>query len=194
MQTILYLIRHGETDWNRQRRIQGHSDIPLNESGTEQARLLAKRYKHATLAAIYASDLQRARDTAAPLAEALGLPVQALTDLRERCYGTWEGLTYEEIRARFADPDPDDTIYGIETLEALKERASRCLEGLALKHPEQVIAVVSHGGFINAFLHKITNGQMGTGITRIDNTGVTVVRYGRHAWEIAAVNDTSHLD
>jgi len=194
MHTILYLIRHGETEWNKLRRIQGHSDIPLNESGNEQARRLAERYRETTFAAIYASDLQRARDTAAPLAEALGLPVHTLADLRERCYGTWEGLTYEEIRARFADPDPDDTIYGIETLEALKERAARCLEGLAANHPEQVIAVVSHGGFINAFLHKVTNGQFGTGITRIDNTGVTVMRYERDAWDIAAVNDTSHLD
>jgi probable phosphoglycerate mutase len=193
MATILYLIRHGETEWNKARRIQGHSDIALNASGILQAERLAEWYKTKAFHAIYASDLERARHTANRLAEAIGISVRTLPSLRERCYGEWEGLTYEEIRARFHAVDPDPSLYGIESFEAMQQRAAACLTGLAAAHINETIAAVSHGGFINAFLHLVTEGKQGTGISRIDNTGVCVFRYANDRWEVLKVNDTAHL-
>lgn len=98
MTTQILFIRHGETDWNRIKRIQGHIDIPLATTGLEQAQRLARRIANeakqgARLDAIYSSDLQRARQTAQPIAEMLGLPLQLREGLRERSYGAFEGMT-----------------------------------------------------------------------------------------------------
>src|SRR3954471_7990952 len=99
--TTILLARHGETDWNLQRRVQGHSDTPLNETGRAQALALAETLDGAELDAIYASDLERAYDTAQFVAQRKGLPVTPLPELRERNFGTWEGLTDSEILERF---------------------------------------------------------------------------------------------
>lgn len=194
MDTILYVIRHGETDWNQARRIQGHSDIQLNELGNEQAKRLAEHYRAHSFAAIYTSDLQRAYHTARSLADLRGIEVQKLPTLRERCYGEWEGLTYEEIREKFQDNNPDQPAYGIEPFEKLQDRAQSVLTDIACRHPRQTVAVVSHGGLIKSFLHRITEGKQGTGITRIDNTGVSIFRFAKNQWEVLKVNDTAHLE
>jgi len=193
METILFLIRHGETEWNLARRIQGHSDIQLNELGNEQAKRLAAWYQNHHIDAIYSSDLSRAHHTALPLASLKGLEVQRLSALRERCYGDWEGLTYEEIRERFRDVDPEQSIYGIEPFVKMQQRADTVLTDIAARHLGQTVAVVSHGGFINSFLHWITEGKQGTGISRIDNTGVSLLRFAHERWEVLKVNDTAHL-
>src|SRR5262245_65615545 len=101
--TELLLTRHGETDWNREHRVQGHTDVPLNENGREQARALAERLVDVPLAAIYASDLARARETAEIVARRLGLGVVLDPGLREKNFGSWEGLTDVEIAERFPD-------------------------------------------------------------------------------------------
>lgn len=194
METILYLIRHGETEWNKARRIQGHSDIMLNQLGTYQAGRLAAWYQTHPFDAIYASDLLRAQHTAHPLAILKGINVQTHSSLRERCYGEWEGLTYEEIRERFQDADPEQSIYGIEPFLTMQERAYAALTEIVARHLGETVAVVSHGGFINSFLHYITEGKQGTGISRIDNTGVSLIRFSLDRWEVLKVNDTAHLD
>ncbi len=193
METILYLIRHGETEWNQARRIQGHSDILLNELGTYQAERLAAMYHTHRFDAIYSSDLQRAYHTAHPLAKLKGIDVQTKSSLRERCYGDWEGLTYEEIRERFKDVDPEQSIYGIEPFLTMQQRAGATLTEIVTRHLGETVAVVSHGGFINSFLHYITEGKQGTGISRIDNAGVSLIRFSPDGWEVLKVNDTSHL-
>jgi broad specificity phosphatase PhoE len=191
LDTIVYLIRHGETDWNLARRIQGHSDVALNEAGLRQARQVAARFRGKTIHAVYSSDLSRALQTARQIAESAGASVSALNTLRERCYGQWEGLTYEEIRERFEHQD--EMTCGIETFEGMQQRAVTTLTELAAGHPGEEIVVVSHGGFINCFLHYVTNGEQGTGVTRIDNTAVNVFRYTGQRWEVLQVNDTDHL-
>jgi probable phosphoglycerate mutase/uncharacterized phosphatase len=191
LETFLYLIRHGETEWNKSRRIQGHSNVDLSEVGEQQAERLAARFSNFSFSAIYSSDLKRAIATARRLAQTVGIPVKPLPSLRERCYGQWEGLTYEEIKQRFQDEN--ETLYGIESFEAMQQRALDCLTNLATEHPDENIAVVSHGGFINAFLHYVTNGKLGTGITKIENTSVTLCRYKTNRWEVVKVNDTVHL-
>src|SRR5262245_20482819 len=101
--TDFLLARHGETDWNREHRVQGHTDVPLNAAGLGQARVLAERLADVSLEAIYASDLERARATAEAVARSQGLEVQVDPDLREKHFGSWEGLTDVEIAQRFPD-------------------------------------------------------------------------------------------
>src|SRR6266545_5850147 len=99
--TTILLVRHGETDWNAERRVQGHSDTPLNETGRAQAVALADALEGKEIDAVYSSDLLRAHETARIVAKRRGLEVTAIRDLRERNFGTWEGLTDEEIFDRF---------------------------------------------------------------------------------------------
>lgn len=188
----MYLVRHGETDWNQIRRIQGHSDIALNELGMRQAEKVGGRFQGKTIHAVYSSDLSRARETALRIARQGEVDLSTQATLRERCYGQWEGLTYEEIRARFEDQD--EAACGIETFEDMQQRAVKTLTDLALNHSNESIVVVSHGGLINSFLHYVTGGEQGTGITRIDNTGISVFRYADNRWEVLLVNDTEHLE
>lgn len=195
MGTILYLIRHGETDWNKERRIQGHSDVQLNALGRDQAEKLAAFLARERFSKIYSSDLKRAYDTAYRLSQATGSPLEALVRLRERSYGELEGLSYEEVRERMQQAGDDESLLGIESVDAIADRAFSCLSELVQNHTEEAIAVVSHGGYINSFLYRISGGTMGTGITRLDNTGITKLNYDpdSHTWEAIGVNSTPHL-
>ncbi|MDR2113311.1 MAG: histidine phosphatase family protein [Candidatus Accumulibacter sp.] len=150
------LIRHGETAWNAELRIQGQRDLPLNEVGLAQAEALARRLADQHFDAIHGSDLLRARQTAQPLASAHGLPVQLETALRERNFGCCEGMTRAEIQA--ADPvvaeslaarRPDYVIPGGESLRQHLDRAGACLSRLASQYAGRTIAVVTHGGVLD---------------------------------------------
>ncbi|MCS6810726.1 MAG: histidine phosphatase family protein [Tepidimonas sp.] len=154
--TRLIAIRHGETAWNRDARIQGQLDIPLNDTGRWQAQRVAQALRHEPLAAVYSSDLSRARDTAAPLAQALGLPVHTHPGLRERCFGAFQGRTWAELELEHPDVVqawktrvPDFAPPGGESLLMLRERVERTFTELAARHPGQVIAVVAHGGVLD---------------------------------------------
>ncbi|MGE5703109.1 MAG: histidine phosphatase family protein [Clostridia bacterium] len=193
MATVLYLIRHGETDWNRERRIQGHSDVHLNASGKEQAEKLAGFLGRERFHKIYSSDLKRAYDTAYLLSQATGSQLEASLRLRERSYGELEGLSYEEVRARMEAVGDREEALGIESAAEISQRAYDALSELVQHHPGETIAVISHGGFINSFLHRISAGTIGTGITRLDNTSITQLTYESERWEIIGVNYTPHL-
>src|SRR3982751_5651517 len=136
MATLL-LARHGETDWNASGRLQGHTDRPLNDYGRRQARELADRLGDDGIAAIYASDLSRAKETAEIVGERLGLPVVIDADLREKNWGNWEGLTGDErVHVEFE---------GESTLDH-RDRVLRAVGRIVERHPEQRIVVVTHGG------------------------------------------------
>jgi broad specificity phosphatase PhoE len=135
--TVLLLARHGETDWNASGRLQGHTDRPLNAYGRRQAAELARQLRGDGIDAVYASDLARARETAEIVAAELGLPVVLEPELRERNWGTWEGLTPEE-RARVA--------FEGEAPEAHRERIVGVVERIADRHPGGRVLVVTHGG------------------------------------------------
>ena len=158
--TTILLARHGETDWNRDYRWQGHSDPPLNERGREQARVLAARLAGTPLDAVYASDLRRALETAEIVAAELGLPVTLVPALREINAGSWEGLTAEEIERRepelyarwVATGDPGWQ-HG-ETHAALAERVYQAVFAIADRHRGGRVLVVCHGGPMKAVLMR----------------------------------------
>lgn len=153
--TIILLARHGQSDWNHERRWQGHADRPLTDQGKEQARALADRLQEIQLDAVYSSDLERARTTAAAVAKPRGLEVQERADLREVDVGSWSGLTREEAKEQY----PED--YGRwlnggagwrdgETYEEMSERVLRAIAEIVREHPDGRILLVSHGGPIRA--------------------------------------------
>lgn len=160
--TTILIARHGESDWNRDRRWQGHADRPLTERGREQSRALAERLAHIELGGIYASDLRRARETAEAVAERLGLDMQIEPALREVDVGSWSGLTREEAEQRFPEgfrrwrsglPGWDDG----ETYEAMAKRVLDAVQRIADEHEGGRVLIVSHGGPIRA-LHAATLG------------------------------------
>ena len=152
--TTLLLVRHGETDWNRERRWQGWADPPLNDTGRAQARALAEELGGTPFDAVYASDLRRASETAELLAEPHGVPVVLDPGLREIDVGSWSGLTHEEITARFPDGVRPDG----ETREQHVGRVLAAVERIARAHTGGRVLVVTHGGTLRA-LHGHTRDE-----------------------------------
>ncbi|HQR70328.1 MAG TPA: histidine phosphatase family protein [Burkholderiaceae bacterium] len=154
--TTLLVIRHGETAWNAEHRIQGHLDIPLSPAGMRQAACLAERLGGAAIDAVYSSELARAWLTAAPLAERLGLEIVSDTRLRERSFGLFEGLTLDEIATqhpeafrRWRERDPAWTVEGGESGLDLIDRVLEALHDIVARHPGGTVAVVTHGGVLD---------------------------------------------
>jgi broad specificity phosphatase PhoE len=153
--TELLLVRHGETDWNRERRFQGHADPPLNDAGREQARELADRLAGENIAAVYTSDLRRARETAEILAARFDAEIVALRELREIDVGSWQGLTWPEIEERHPDGaarwhhDGHGWDSG-ETYVELGERVVAAMREIVARHGGQRVLVVGHGGTVRA--------------------------------------------
>lgn len=152
--TLFHLVRHGETDWNRARRIQGRTDIPLNDLGREQAGAAARYLRGLPVDRVVASSLSRAAETGSIIAEALGLPAPALRDdLVEREYGEAEGLTVFEVDERY--PAGQD-VPGRELPERVVERVAAALAELAAAHPDESIVVATHGAVIRAMITAVS--------------------------------------
>ncbi len=154
MATIL-LARHGETDWNAERRWQGHTDRPLTDRGRAQAQALAERLDGTELECVYASDLERARDTAAAVAERKRVELHLLPELREVDVGSWAGLTKTEAETRFPEAFERWKNGHVgwtdgETYEEMTERVTGALRRIAADHEDAPVLVVSHGGPIRA--------------------------------------------
>jgi len=188
--TRLVLIRHGETDWNRSRRIQGQLDIPLNAVGQAQAESLTQAFNAAQSAdtnpvAVYASPLERAITTAQPLAQQLMLPVTPYQSLSERHFGEFQGLHAADIAARFPQHlerwrsrDLDFVPAGGESLRIFAARVSACLAELAARHPGEQILCFTHGGVLDMAYRFAT----GTALTQlrdwdIPNAGINQFLY-----------------
>ncbi len=178
----LFLIRHGETDWNRLGRFQGVRDIPLNDEGRRQARALAERWTQ-NLDAVISSPLSRARETAAILAEARGVSLESDPLLAERAYGDAEGLTLAERRERYGDHVP-----GMEDPESVRSRGLAFLQRMEAR--TGTVAAVSHGGLINALLWAVSGGAVGTGRTLLPNASVSEVVHGPSGWYVASAGRT----
>ncbi len=179
----LFLIRHGETDWNRVGRFQGVRDIPLNDEGRQQARVLAEVWNQ-ELDAVLSSPLSRARETADILAQTRGLVVEEpIALLAERAYGDAEGLTLAERRDRYGDHVP-----GMEAPESVRARGMEFLKLMEARTGR--IAAVSHGGLINALLWAVSGGAVGTGRTLLPNTSVSEVVHGPAGWYVVSAGRT----
>ncbi len=156
--TTLLLVRHGETDWNADGRLQGQTDRPLSDFGRRQARRLAEELADEKLDAIYASDLSRARETAETIGARLGLPVVLDPELREKDWGTWEGLTpVERDRVEFVG----------ESTELHQERTLRALRRIAARHPGGSVLVVTHGGSVR----RVQSAALGLALPVVENCG-----------------------
>lgn len=204
--TELLIIRHGQTAWNKMKRLQGHSDIPLNEKGILQAVALGEALKHETLDAIFSSDMQRARKTAEEIARWHDLPVKIDQNLRERCYGAFEGLSPEEIEQRYpeshaawhaADPDhvfpPGERI--AESPRQFFHRAIGALMRCAEQHPGQKIAVVAHFGIVESAYRKANGIQFGERSRMpVLNTGINRFAIEEGELRMIAWGEAAHLE
>jgi probable phosphoglycerate mutase len=163
MPTTILLVRHGETDWNLERRVQGRTDRPLNETGRRQAIELASELADERVDAVYSSDLVRAHETARILARRKGLDVTVIPDLREKDFGTWEGFTDQEILSRF--PDARGRPWGdAESNDDVARRVVGALRRIAESHPGGRVVVVAHGGpfrAVRAHCKSHRNGPVG---------------------------------
>lgn len=197
----LYLVRHAESVWNTEGRIQGQMDPPLSERGLEQARRLADRLRHMHFDAFYSSDLQRAAQTAGCVAHALGLRPVPMVELREIFLGDWEGLSRDQLKADYPDLwrrwrewPTWDLVPGGEGARAFEGRVRTALHSLMAQHAAGEVLVVTHGGVIQVALAEVV-GQDSDGPFpfRIDNTSLTVVQHRQGRVSVTRVNDTCHL-
>lgn len=204
----IVLIRHGETAWNAERRLQGHLDIGLNAHGLRQAAALATALQDEVFDAVYCSDLLRARQTAQALAAERSLPLQVDAGLRERCYGAFEGMLYADIAGRYPAAhaawqarDVDARFpagqWAAETLHEFSERALAAvmrLASLAQTAGQQRIVIVTHGGVLESVYRGLRG--IGQGPARdfeIPNTGINRLRRDGAQLRIERWADVSHL-
>jgi broad specificity phosphatase PhoE len=199
----LILVRHGETEWNVTLQYQGHANVPLNERGREQSRLLGERLASKGAVALYASDIVRAWETAGIVGPYVNLMPQKMTDLREINVGQWEGLTPEELYRRFPDHmqeyerDPARTVrMGGESYAQLQQRALKALHTIEESHGlTDTVVAVSHGGTIRALLCHVIDLDLGNfGRLWLDNGSITVLRRDTKGWRLTCLNDTAHLE
>lgn len=198
--TLLYFVRHGETDWNRTMRIQGQSDVELNAQGEEQARRLGARMAGWRIDRAITSDLARARETARLILGDRTVPLETDERLRERHFGEWEGLTREQVEARDRDGarrwrEEPWTFRppGGESLADVARRATPVVE--ELRGEKGHILVVSHGGTLQTVLRHLLGWPDGSGPKLIlFNTGLTMVRLWPDRVRLERLNDIGHLE
>ena len=199
--TELLFIRHGETDWNRQQRFQGQIDVPLNTTGEQQALWLAQRLAAEKHDHLFSSDLQRARQTAAPLAAAWQMPAVAVAGLREQNFGVLEGLDVPTIQARHPDlwrlwlqQDAEFAPPGGESQRQFHSRVVAAVNDLAAAASGQRLVLVTHGGVLD-MLWRTVHGLPLSGLREcaIPNTGVNRLRWAGGALQIEVWGDDAHL-
>lgn len=201
--TRFCFIRHGETAWNTQRRLQGQLDIGLNDNGEAQARAAGRWLaREGGIDAIYASDLSRAWRTAEHVGQALALSPQPAPALRERRYGLFEGLTYGEAQERYPEyyarheaREPGFVIPDGESLEQFHDRVTGCLQSLLERHRGQTLVVVLHGGVLDIINRFVRGNPLSTPRDfLIPNTGLNWVVQDGTGWHIESWAETGHLE
>jgi broad specificity phosphatase PhoE len=198
----LILVRHGQSTWNHDHRIQGQLDPPLSEHGRRQAELLSLRLAGRRWAGFYASDLKRAFETATILGRAIGTAPQPMESLREIFLGEWEGLRTDELAERFPDAwaawtdEPDwDLVPGGEGAASFEARISAAIGEILGRHQHGDVLLVTHGGVIQVALHSVF-GRASRGLFsfKIQNASLSVIEKRDAKLVIAGVNDVAHLE
>jgi probable phosphoglycerate mutase len=200
--TRLCIVRHGETAWNAEHRVQGQLDVPLNATGQAQALAASRVLVRETFDAIYSSDLSRAQQTAAPTADFFSMTLILEKDLRERHYGIFERLTYAEVRqkfpedyARFEARDPEFAFRTGERLKDFYARSIAVLQRIAEAHRGKSILVFTHGGVLDMLYRHVAG--LPVSAPRefgIPNAGLNRLEVAASGWQIRAWADTAHLD
>lgn len=201
--TRIIAVRHGETAWNVDARIQGQMDIGLNDTGRWQARRVGAALASEPITAVYSSDLGRAHETAQSIADAAGTEVIPDKGLRERGFGMFEGKTFDEIhetwpdhaqnwRKRIPDWEPPE---GGESLLALRARVSRTMQELAARHPGEQIVVVAHGGVLDTLYRIATGQEVNSPRTwQLPNGAINRLLWTPEGFTLVGWSDTQHLD
>lgn len=199
--TLLFLARHGQTGFNKEGRIQGQTDVPLDELGMRQAEDLAGFACGTGMHAVYASDLRRAHDTARVCAARCGLPVHLRRDLRERDFGLLEGQTRAEMGPALAEllkPSRENEAVPLpgegESYRQLRERATHAIRSIAADHPSQRVLVVAHGAFLKCLLEWALGLVPGdAGRFFLANAGVSLLELREGLPLVHSLNNTVHL-
>lgn len=202
MSTTLILIRHGETPYNRNRRYQGHRDTSLTKKGKRQTREIALRLRDEPLDAIYSSDLKRTRYMAEIINSYHSLKVNILPELREIDFGDWEGKTYNEIQREWkgllSGWEKEPSKIKIPKGESIKDLAGRvrfAIKKIISNHPDQRIAIITHGGPIRIILMDALDLRLDDWWKTItSNGGISIVEYQSEKAKVLLQNDTSHLE
>ncbi len=200
--TRVLAIRHGETAWNVDGRIQGQLDIPLNDTGRWQVHRLALAVADEGISAIYSSDLLRALETAQAVARGCGQPVTTEVGLRERGFGSFEGMSFDEINRRWPEQgerwrkrDPDFSAPGGETLREFSARAVACVARLAARHPGETIGVVSHGGVMDCLYRAATRVALDAPRSwQLGNASINRLLHSPQGFTVIGWSDDYHLD
>lgn len=180
----IYLLRHGETNWNLERKMQGIQDIPLNNSGKEQAIKCSKFFIDKDIKAIYSSPLSRAKETAQIIADSLSIPqVHIDRGFIERDFGKASGLTFEEYNSY-----PKDYDFSIEDFKQSSQRIMNAINSSANNHPDSTILIVSHGAILCSAFYSISNGQIGSNMTLLTNCSVSLIEYSNFQYNITFYN------
>jgi probable phosphoglycerate mutase len=197
------LVRHGQSTWNREHRIQGQLDPPLSMEGRRQAELVGRRLARGRrIEGFYASDLKRAWETAQAIGAAIGLDPEPTPGLREIYLGAWEGLRTEELAQRFPDAwarwneEPDwDVVPGGEGAEPFERRVAAALDAIFERHVRGDVLVVTHGGVIQVALHRVV-GRPSHGLFpfKIQNASISVIEKRDGRMVIDGSNDIGHLE
>jgi len=201
VERVLYIVRRGTTDWNESGRIQGHMDIPLNETGRAQARLASRRLAPLGATALYSSDLLRAYETAQIIGQSTGLGVVQKPGLREINFGVWQGLSSPQIRER--DPEvyaarranPYDVApAGAETWRQFYDRAIQAIQEVLAMTEAQRLIVVTHSGVCTvAGLRALGFDCTGTRTFQSHNCGIHTIAVQGETWRVVDLNDIAHL-
>jgi broad specificity phosphatase PhoE len=181
-ETILGLLRHGQTDWNIDLRLQGSTDIPLNETGKAQALVAAQHLRREDWDVIIASPLSRAKDTADIVGAMLAMPVVVVPELIERSFGVAEGMDHASWRKLY---ESHETIEGLESLEDLRTRTLLLLDLIKNEYAGQRVLAVSHGAFIRKLLTIISNGELPREGERLGNASLNKFMHADGLWTIS---------
>ncbi|MFZ7102603.1 MAG: alpha-ribazole phosphatase [Peptococcaceae bacterium] len=200
--TKIIFVRHGETEWNDTGKYQGHTDIPLSQTGLEQAVKVSLRLANERIAAVYSSDLLRARQTAELIAVRHNLSVRTRAEFREINFGVWEGKTFKEINHLYPDllktwlEEPEKLIIPEgETFQQLTGRTFNGLSEIQANHEGETIVVVAHGGTIGAVMCSVLEIKLNN-LWKIKqgNTGISIIEFHDNKGILTLFNDTLHLN
>ncbi len=200
----VYILRHGQTDWNVAKKWQGNTDIELNATGLNQAECVAKRFENKKVGAIYTSNLSRAKTTAETIRKiAYNNEVELFieNDIGEIKLGEWEGLTYEEVSEKYKDEyelwtykHTENVGHGVENYYDVQQRAFNVLTKICNENTDDIL-IVSHGAWIKALVCKILNIPLEHKMTfEIGNTSITTIEFVKGNYIVKTLNDTNHIE